>query len=131
MLKSSRREDRKSQCQVEAHILAKDPSDSRHSPLSNERSVRVLFLSAAKNSEDVEVYIELEEKPVEFLDECEAPSYVWGERERQHDIYCEGQIIRGTANILSALRRLWPKKRKRALWVDAICINQEDMPERL
>jgi hypothetical protein len=64
----------------------------------------------------------------------EALSYVWG-GERTQTVYCDGQSIPATPNLVSALSRLrigmdtFPYFH-RTLWVDAICINQEDLEER-
>jgi hypothetical protein len=64
----------------------------------------------------------------------EALSYVWGGY-RAVPVYCDDREILVTPNLLSALFRLrecMPKYPSfhRTLWVDAICINQNDVVER-
>ena len=62
--------------------------------------------------------------------EYEALSYVWGETSTSHVIQCSGMKIHITANLEGALRQLRYANKPRVLWVDAICINQNDKAER-
>lgn len=59
-----------------------------------------------------------------------ALSYVWGDRLRNSPIHCGSATHFVTTNGDSALRYLRKPKERVALWVDAICINQDDMMER-
>ncbi|KAF2749206.1 HET-domain-containing protein [Sporormia fimetaria CBS 119925] len=65
--------------------------------------------------------------------EYEALSYVWG-GERTETVYCDGCEIKATPNLVSALWRLRHHAKnlslQRALWVDSICVNQDDTAER-
>jgi len=57
-------------------------------------------------------------------------SYVWGPPEFTGRMTIDGSELQITPNLEQALRhirRLW---RPRAIWVDQICINQDDMEER-
>lgn len=47
-----------------------------------------------------------------------------------HVVICEGSHLAVTTNLHSALRRLRLKDRSRALWADAICIDQSNIGER-
>lgn len=60
----------------------------------------------------------------------EALSYVWGEPTKDIQITVNEQHFHVTKNLDSALRRLRYRQSERRLWVDAICINQEDLQER-
>ncbi|CZR65636.1 uncharacterized protein PAC_15536 [Phialocephala subalpina] len=60
----------------------------------------------------------------------EALSYVWGSPENSRPIRIEGYDLTVTANLHVALSRLRDRFVERLLWVDAICINQEDLEER-
>lgn len=60
----------------------------------------------------------------------EALSYVWGSAEKCETIFVNGQPIKVTSNLERALRHLRCNDRPRTLWVDALCINQEDLGER-
>lgn len=59
-----------------------------------------------------------------------ALSYCWGTGVRSHEIIVNGQVFAVTETLESALRSVrgdWDGLR---LWVDALCINQEDIAER-
>jgi hypothetical protein len=59
----------------------------------------------------------------------ETLSYVWGNPAEKRSINVNGVRFLVTVNLEAALREL-RIHRPRALWVDAICINQEDPSER-
>jgi hypothetical protein len=61
---------------------------------------------------------------------CEALSYVWGDETHKKSIECSGNRLDITRNLHEALLHLRSKDQRRVLWVDAICINQEDNFER-
>lgn len=60
----------------------------------------------------------------------EAISYTWGKPEFTQAIELESQPFYITPNLESALRYLRRASEERVLWVDGICINQEDPVER-
>lgn len=60
----------------------------------------------------------------------DALSYVWGSGEKTHEISIRNCSLRVTANVHTALLRLRDRSFERIVWVDAICINQEDREER-
>jgi hypothetical protein len=60
----------------------------------------------------------------------EALSYVWGDQTKRNDIILQGHEFTVTRNLFDALQRLRLSTETRILWVDAICINQESVPER-
>ncbi|KAK2760033.1 hypothetical protein FQN54_002769 [Arachnomyces sp. PD_36] len=60
----------------------------------------------------------------------EALSYAWGSSTRTHVITCNGAPFPITTNLFYALAHLRYPDRMRKLWVDAICINQNDVMER-
>lgn len=66
----------------------------------------------------------------------EALSYVWGDFNNPHDILirnsedAEYRGFRVTHNLYGALRRLRDPDLPRTFWIDAICINQDDLQER-
>ncbi|KAI0831038.1 HET-domain-containing protein [Hypoxylon sp. FL0890] len=62
-----------------------------------------------------------------------ALSYVWGDQSIRKDIYVDGARMSVTASLESALRELRNHMRIQQgfyVWVDALCINQEDLDER-
>ncbi|KAM7192336.1 Heterokaryon incompatibility protein (HET) domain containing protein [Naviculisporaceae sp. PSN 640] len=61
----------------------------------------------------------------------EALSYVWGDAAIKRHISVNGHVFPVTANLAEALHALRHRKLKsRILWVDAICINQDDVAEK-
>lgn len=61
-----------------------------------------------------------------------ALSYAWGARARLVSIQVDGSPADVTPNLKHALQRLRPPEGQKdvILWVDALCINQSDIPER-
>jgi hypothetical protein len=59
----------------------------------------------------------------------EAISYVWGTEVRDHDIICDGHLLKITKNLHEALKRLRASS-VRSLWADSICINQKNLDEK-
>jgi len=60
----------------------------------------------------------------------EALSYTWGSGYRQHRVSVDGLPFFVGVNLYSALLHLRDPQDERTIWIDAICINQEDVPER-
>ncbi|PMD29452.1 HET-domain-containing protein, partial [Hyaloscypha variabilis F] len=59
-----------------------------------------------------------------------ALSYVWGDARQKKPICADGKVFEATANLESALRNIRKADVAEVLWVDAVCINQEDTVER-
>ena len=60
----------------------------------------------------------------------ETLSYVWGSTENPVDIHVGLSTIAVTQNLAEVLPYLRYKDRPRILWIDAICVNQQDLKER-
>ncbi|KAH7124484.1 HET domain protein [Dactylonectria macrodidyma] len=60
----------------------------------------------------------------------EALSYVWGSPEKPRFVTTDEGYLRVTENLHAALLRLRDRSLQRIIWVDAICINQDDTEER-
>ncbi|KAH9211990.1 heterokaryon incompatibility, partial [Leptodontidium sp. 2 PMI_412] len=63
-----------------------------------------------------------------------ALSYVWGDSTEREPLCIEGQTFMATLNLRDALKRvrnvMSAETKDLQLWVDAICINQEDTTEK-
>jgi len=100
----------------------------QHQPLKNIDSVRVLYLQPSRFEDDIKV--ELTEVSVANPPLYEALSYVWGSPTANNPISCHGRDLLVTANCIAPMRQLRNKKKRRVLWIDAICIDQSSMNER-
>ncbi|KAK6433400.1 hypothetical protein LTR95_010426 [Oleoguttula sp. CCFEE 5521] len=62
----------------------------------------------------------------------EAVSYTWGSSDKPTILICEGKAIPITQSLDAALRffRFKYRSRPRRLWIDAVCINQDDGLEK-
>ncbi|OAL03805.1 ankyrin, partial [Phaeosphaeriaceae sp. SRC1lsM3a] len=60
----------------------------------------------------------------------EALSYTWGSIEKSAIVIVNGKALKITTNLYTALQHLRSKHVDKILWVDAICINQENERER-
>lgn len=58
----------------------------------------------------------------------DAISYVWGEDPRERPLHClpNGEPVFTTRNCEAALRCLRSRRKCRSLWVDVVCIDQEN-----
>ncbi|KAE9370097.1 HET-domain-containing protein, partial [Stipitochalara longipes BDJ] len=60
----------------------------------------------------------------------EALSYVWGSPNPRKPITLSGRSFTVTENLYAALEELRDTKHARVLWIDQLCINQDDLGER-
>jgi hypothetical protein len=104
----------------------------QYQPLEHEDSIRVLILHSALNESDP---ISCTIRHVRLSDESlkyEALSYTWGDNTQRHAIYIDdgtSELSVGK-NCYDALRRLRRQHKDRKVWIDATCINQENLEER-
>lgn len=96
--------------------------------LSDGERTRILILEPGEFDDNLKGHL----KHVRSLQDhdYEALSYVWGETSGTHMVSCSCMKIQITANLDAALRRLRLPDQPRLLWVDAICINQDDLIEK-
>ncbi|CZR68730.1 uncharacterized protein PAC_18629 [Phialocephala subalpina] len=62
--------------------------------------------------------------------EYNALSYTWGDPGKTVTIIVDGAEFEATKNLEAGLRHLRRKDQIVTLWVDALCINQKDIPEK-
>ncbi|KAH8689770.1 heterokaryon incompatibility protein-domain-containing protein [Phaeosphaeriaceae sp. PMI808] len=97
-------------------------------PLEGPKEIRLLILEPGKASDSVRccvLPVSLGENPG-----YEALSYTWGDPNDRREITCCGRRITITTNLHAALSHLRHPDRRRVIWADALCINQEDLKER-
>ena len=98
---------------------------------SDGQQIRLLVLKFAPNQSQP-VCCEL---LVVRLDSASTPSYetisyVWGDPSDRDVVYVSGTAVSVPASATQVLRRFRRKETDRYLWIDAICINQNDLEER-
>ena len=111
------------------YVPASPSQTYQYLPMKADREIRLLYLEPGSSKSRLSCslrVVTLSETPV-----YEALSYTWGKPVFPASIKCSpsGQICI-TENLSVALCHLRLKDRVRVLWVDAICINQQDLVER-
>ena len=100
-----------------------------YSPLDvEEREIRLLRLLPGRWTDPIACElstVSLRRNPC-----YDALSYVWGDPKDTLPITVDGKLLQATKSVRLALRRLRSYHNSRTLWVDAICINQEDQEEK-
>ncbi|KAI0386940.1 HET-domain-containing protein [Hypomontagnella monticulosa] len=100
---------------------------SIYTPLSKEKAqIRILLLLPGSFNDPIRCDLSVESTQVTF----EALSYVWGDMSDTLPIEIQGQRKKVTKNLEAALRHMRSESETRRLWVDAVCINQDDNIER-
>ena len=94
-------------------------------------SIRLLKLFPASNDvNDQGLACTLEDCRLSDDLSYEALSYAWGQPIFPEMLHSHKGILKITENLALALRSLRFKDRVRYLWVDAVCINQNDSTEK-
>ena len=103
-----------------------------HYPALREaKDIRLLRILAGKSDEAIATVL-----GTATLDAPDAPqsydalSYVWGSTLDKKQIQCNGNVIDVTPNLYMALLHLRRETEHHVLWIDQLCINQEDTGER-
>lgn len=97
--------------------------------LESEHSIRIATLQPGAFDDKIKITVsqtDLQKEDTSY----EALSYVWGNPDETQSIFCDDATFDITTNLSRALRYLRQEREPRNLWIDAICINQNDIPER-
>ncbi|EON65145.1 hypothetical protein W97_04382 [Coniosporium apollinis CBS 100218] len=134
---------------VDARLAARDLFTYTALPLRSARSIRLLELHPGAG----DIVCSLHTVDLDTAPPYDALSYTWGDARppllqsvapqlysRRFPISCNGCLLEVTANLYHALQRLVAIDRarprweniylQRLIWIDAICINQEDDAEK-
>lgn len=110
-------------------ILSAPLDHYEYTPLPKTGWMRILVLYPGRGPLSCSLVCrEIEEAALGF----EALSYVWGADVPRDasDIECDGHVLTIRPNLASALTHIRHDEQPRFLFVDALCINQEDTEER-
>ncbi|KAF8849413.1 HET-domain-containing protein, partial [Acephala macrosclerotiorum] len=95
--------------------------------------IRLLHLLPGDSSEPVHVVLEAVPFTSDNVPDFEALSYCWGSEENPMVIFVgesDEFTLAVTRNLGEALSYLRFENASRVLWIDAICVNQQDLDER-
>ena len=100
----------------------------QYEALPSASHIRLLVLEHGASSAPLKGRLDI----VKLSQQCRyrALSYVWGNQQRCIEFNCDSTVLYITENLALALRALQRSNWPRYLWVDAICINQDDIQER-
>jgi len=98
-------------------------------------AIRLLLLQPRASSPEDEIHCKLQHTTISECDEdltlhYTALSYVWGSEEGKRMIFVDGVEFHVTVNLLRALRSLCHESKELPFWVDAVCIDQNNLEER-
>jgi hypothetical protein len=114
---------------IRAKNRVQNQAAALYEPLdSKRREIRIAKLNPGDFSDDIRCTlfkVSLDDNP-----QYQALSYVWGDPGVTRQISLNGSPYQVTESLEIALRHLRLPSEERILWVDAICINQRDVPER-
>lgn len=100
--------------------------------LSGARSFRLLTVSPGKPEETIFTRLTTAELPIAHgIGVCyDALSYVWGPQTDKVPITCNEEAINVTHNLHQALMQIRSESEEYVIWIDQLCINQDDSEER-
>lgn len=114
-------------------------ADRLYEPLYEGNIVRLLEIQSGRYEDALKFQFHYADLAKSYL-RYEALSYVWGKdpfieingkfQDYKCAALCDGHKLLVSANLERALRNLRLEYDSRIIWVDAICINQEDVTER-
>ncbi|KAL8665309.1 MAG: hypothetical protein Q9202_002360 [Teloschistes flavicans] len=92
------------------------------------QQIRLIRLKRSQNPDDI--YVELETYQIDQCPPYNALSYAWGDQNKLQLIDLNGIRHAVTTDLHSALKHLRPQLEDQLMWIDALCINQQDVKER-
>jgi hypothetical protein len=100
-----------------------------HKPLpTTGKEIRLLNIGPGQYNDPLQGYLSVQS--LDLVVDFEALSYVWGPSDPKQLLLLDDQEFYIRSNIHSFLRRLRDPHRPRKLWLDAVCIDQNNINER-
>ena len=97
-------------------------------PFADDNSIRILFLLPGEGRDEINCNLFTADL-ADLKHTYEALSYTWDGLPTER-IILDGRSLPVTSNLKAALRRLRHSSETRRLWIDAICVDQENLVER-
>nr|PNR39136.1 hypothetical protein PHYPA_019414 [Physcomitrium patens] len=100
----------------------------QYEPLPQPNSIRFMRLHSGVGPAEFSCSLVVADisNPPEYI----ALSYVWGHPSHTVPILCDGKTVQVRLNLRDALQRFREVSTRFYLWVDALCIDQKNIPER-
>jgi hypothetical protein len=108
---------------------AVDVGSYKYDTISSE-DIRIITLQPGNGNEKICISISCQGIAQGDRHPYIAVSYVWGNPRLSKSVDCDGLTLKVTANVFEVLQRLRHAHTATRLWIDAMCINQHDLPER-
>ncbi|RYP77342.1 hypothetical protein DL771_001137 [Monosporascus sp. 5C6A] len=102
----------------------------RKEPQSSGLSIRLLTIPARLRDDTNIISCRLSVHTLASCPEYLALSYCWGDAKVKKSVRCNEVELPVTANLFSALECLCYPDKDMLIWIDAICINQDDSAEK-
>ncbi|KAE9371638.1 hypothetical protein N431DRAFT_545839 [Stipitochalara longipes BDJ] len=106
----------------------------KYAPLDeNKQEIRLLTLLPGQFSSEIRICLEVAQFTKDEVPRFEAVSYTWGSAENPVDIFIGqsgNKTLSVTQNLAEALPYFRFEDKPRVLWIDAICVNQQNLEER-
>ena len=105
-------------------------SSFKYTSLKN-GEIRIVELHPGRGADRIQGSLKVVSAESQTPERYSALSYTWGsESQLRSTIVLDGQQFEVRQNLFEALQQLRYQNRSRHLWVDAICINQEDNEDK-
>jgi hypothetical protein len=104
-------------------------SNNIYSPLVDDGTIRLIRLHHGGDDDSINCSLVIRE-PEDASLPYEALTYVWGDQQSPATVLLDEKTFHVTRNLHQALTRLRKADLDRYIWIDALAINQVDIPER-
>jgi hypothetical protein len=94
------------------------------------KEIRLLEVLPGSGEEPLRANFVCEYLSGDHISPYETISYAWGDSKLRGEIEIDGSVIDIPASSAAALRCMRRPDVSRRLWIDAVCIKQDDIPER-
>ena len=102
----------------------------RYSKLGHERCIRLLKLVPWFPGREYELRCSIIDTTIDDAPRYNALSYTWGSPEKSATLLIDGQALPITTGLATALLHCQWMNCAEPMWIDQICINQEDLDEK-